>query len=83
MRKLMYFEELSIDERSDYLWNKGEFIREREFKGYRVMLFALDSEFIELWYHIIDNRIDDIRIEKSSLVLSKYIKDIDISEVIP
>lgn len=75
MTRKIDFQTLEIDQKVDYIWNKGEFIKERKKDGCRVLLFTLDHNFVELWYHIEENKIDDIRIENSSDILALYLED--------
>ena len=78
MRRFVNFDTLDLDKKVDFIWNKGEFLKERKHQGYRVLLFALDKNFVELWYHLEENKIDDIRVEKSSEILSLYVDDIEL-----
>ena len=72
------FNELTLDEKAWYLWHGATFLHVYENSQYRVNLFYLNNYYIELWYHMKGNKVDQIRAFKSMSLLEPFLKNIQL-----
>lgn len=64
------YQQLSIDEKADILWEQGTFLNEViEYGKFRVNIYELNKFFVGAFYSVVDNKI--IKIE----VLATDLKD--------
>ena len=75
------FERLSLRERAIHLRQRGSAITRRRHNLYLITLCALDGEYVEMWYHIIDRRIEKIEIVTGANALEAYLGQISLSGV--
>lgn len=76
------FNELSTDEKAWYLWHGAAFLHVYEKDKYRINLFHLNNYYIELWYHIEGNQVDNIRAFTSTELLAPFLENINIDCVL-
>ncbi len=72
------FNELNIDEKAWYLWHGATFLHVYQKEKHRINLFYLNDYYIELWYHIDNNKVENIRAFKSTTLLEPFLQNIDI-----
>lgn len=72
------FNHLNHDEKSWYLWHGATYLHAFEKGGYRVNLFHMNHYYIELWYHLESNSIDEIRAFNSTDMLEPFLEHINI-----
>lgn len=73
---------LSIEEKAEILCHSGEFIEMVQSDNFDVSLYTLDGEYVELFYSIAYNRIEEIWTLKDPKRLELYTKNVDISPLI-
>ena len=76
------FNELSLDEKAWYLWHGATFLNVYEKAVYRINLFHLNNYYIELWYHVEGNKVDNIRAFTSQDLLDPFLENIHIESLI-
>ncbi len=75
------FNELNLDEKAWYLWHGATFLHVYEKSVHRVNLFHLNNYYIELWYHIEANKVDNIRAFTSIDFLDPFLENIRIESI--
>jgi hypothetical protein len=68
---LMEFNILDEAEQQEALWDKGVHIGERQESPYRIILYQLDSFYVEVFYHMEYNQIHQFRNFSSTDELNK------------
>jgi hypothetical protein len=63
---------------AEALWKHGVHISERQDGEYRLILYQIDSFYVEVWYHTEGNDIRKFRTFSSTTQLEPYFKNIDI-----
>lgn len=76
------FNELTLDEKAWYLWHGATFLHVYQNSKFRINLFYLNDYYIELWYHIDENKVENIRAFKSIELLEPFLQNIDIDCVL-
>jgi len=76
------FNVLNFDEKAWHVWHHANFIMVRQNSCYRVNLYYLNGYYIQLWYHVIRNRIAKIAATKSNRIVDAYLQNISINELI-
>ncbi len=76
------FNELSQDEKAWYLWHGATFLHVYENSAHRVNLFYLNNYYIELWYNMQGNKVDNIRAFTSIDLLDPFLDTIQIESII-
>jgi len=69
---------LSLNQKGDILFAKGDYIAVRDYYNYKVQLYSLHGFWVEVWYHPVMNSIDKIEVMESNKTLNLYLSDIDI-----
>ena len=72
------FNELNVDEKAWYLWHGAAFLHVYQKEKYRINLFYLNDYYIELWYHIDGNKVENIRAFTSIELLEPFLNNISI-----
>ncbi len=72
------FNELNMDEKAWYLWHGASFLHVYQKDKYRINLFYLNDYYIELWYHIDGNKVENIRAFTSIELLEPFLNNISI-----
>ena len=71
------FNQLTINEKANYLWENGTFLAAKD----RINLYSLHNFFVEVYYHTELNKISDIKVFRSLSKLHDYLTDIDITSL--
>lgn len=71
------FKRLSITDRANLVWSKGEFVDSVLYNNYCVMLYSVKSHFVELAMDLRSHTIVWISLA-NQYDLNKYLKNIDI-----
>ena len=71
---------LALDgrEQAEIVWS-GEIVANRIEGEYNLILYQIDSFYVEVWYHIEDNDVRKMRSFLSTEQLLPYLNQIDIS----
>jgi hypothetical protein len=77
---LYQFRALSEIEQQQVMWN-GIHIADRAEGAHRIVLYQMDSFYIEVFYNHENNQVDRYRAFCSIEQLSPYLKQIDISNI--
>lgn len=75
---LYQFNAMDEMEQIEALWEHGVHITERQDGEYRLILYQIDSFYVEVWYHMEDNDIRRFRSFSSITQLEPYLKNIEI-----
>lgn len=70
---------LPIEEKAYLLCSRGELIAAVATSNYDISLYALDGEYVELYYSIAYNKIEEIKVLEDHLRLDIYTRNMDIS----
>jgi len=76
------FNLLSIEEKAEQLCHNGELIEMIQAENFDVSLYTLDGHYVELFYSIAYNRIEEIWILKDPKRLELYTNNFDITALI-
>jgi len=76
-----YYNLLPIEEKAYLLCSKGELIAVVATNNFDLSLYTLDGEYVELYYSIAFNKIDDIKIIEDPKRLDIYTRNLDINEL--
>lgn len=74
------FNTLDFDSKAWHIWHKATFLMVRQNRKYRVNLYHLNGYYIQLWYHMRQNRIDKIAATPSNRVIDPYLRLIVIDD---
>lgn len=73
---------LTEDQKISLLWYQAEFIAERKENIYNVLLYQVNSFYLEVWYSYNLMNIHTMRSFSNTNELEPYLEKIDISEII-
>ena len=75
MKMITNYDLLPVNHKAEILWSKGEFIEAIEYRDYDVSLYFMDGHYVEIFYSVKNNQIEDIRVmeDKSRLSLYTYV----------
>ena len=76
---LYEFNALSEDEKAAVLWSKGDFVTERKENNFNILLYQVQSFYVEVFYSGNENKISRLRSFSSTEQLEPYLNNIDIS----
>ena len=76
------FNTLGFDEKAWHVWHDATFLIVRQNKSYRVNLYFLNNYYIQLWYHVKNNRIEKIAATHSKKVVDRYLGLIEVSKLL-
>jgi hypothetical protein len=74
-----YYNMLPIEEKAYLLCSRGELIAATATNNYDMSLYVLDGEYIELYYSIAYNKIEEIKVLEDHQRLDLYTASMDIS----
>lgn len=77
-----YYNLLPLEEKAYLLCCKGELIAVVATSNFDLSLYALEGEYVELFYSIASNRIDDIKILEDPLRLDIYTRNLDLDKLL-
>ena len=75
------FRELHQDDQAQTAWEYGEHIATRITLLHTVSLWQIEGFYVEIFYNQADQKIEKIRSFRSTILLTPYLKQIDISSV--
>ena len=75
---LYEFNALSEDEKAAVLWSKGDFVIERKENNFSILLYQVQSFYVEVFYSGKENKISRLRSFSSINQLEPYLNNIDI-----
>ncbi len=75
------FIKLSINQKTEALWNDGELISEKAYYDYNINLFLLDSFYVEVFFNRAEKEIVSISIQENDQILFGYVKDLGLKEI--
>lgn len=76
------FNNLSLTNKSNFLWSEGEHLFTRVEHGYLIKLYALYGFFVEVKYSPPDMHIEKITVLDSNQYLEKYLSDINLPQIL-
>lgn len=76
------FDNLELNKRATLLWEKGEFISHIEYGNRRICLYILEGNYVEVYYSIEENMIENIQITNNEKRIQNYLMNIDLQEYI-
>ena len=75
---LYEFNALSEDGKAAVLWSKGDFVIERKENNFSILLYQVQSFYVEVFYSGNENKISRLRSFSSTEQLEPYLTNIDI-----
>ena len=75
------FINLTINQKTELLWNYGEIIAEKVYYECNISLFLLENFYVEVFFNRVQNEIVGIEIQENVQILYEYVKDIDLAEI--
>ena len=75
------FNKLTEDCQSDVICRKGVLISLRKQDEHKVLLYQIDSFYVEVYYHPVDNAINIISFSGTEK-LQPYLKQIDLADIL-
>lgn len=75
------FIKLSLAQKTELLWNHGEFISEKAYYEYNITLFLLESFYVEIFFDRVEREIVSISIQENTQILFGYVKDLKLNEL--
>jgi hypothetical protein len=76
------FNNLSLNQKSSFLFPDGTYIAVRDYYNYKVQLYSLWGFYVEVWYHPKMNSIDKIEALNDEKSLKLYLSDIEIEDLL-
>ena len=70
-----HFQQLPEGEKSSRVLDEGKHISTRKVDHYYVSLYNMDEFMVEIWYHIANNKIEQVEIVEDNSILDKYIDE--------
>jgi hypothetical protein len=77
-----YYNMLPIEEKAYLLCSRGELIAATATNNYDLSLYVLDGEYVELYYSIAYNKIEDIKFLEDHHRLDLYTKNMDLNAML-
>jgi hypothetical protein len=77
---IFQFDELSEADQAAILWSQGQLVANREVSGDKVLLYQVDSFYVEV--HKVSNEIERIFSFCNTDLLLPYLEKIDISPIL-
>ena len=78
---LYQFSVLTENEKTAIVWNEGDFVGDRKENNLSILLYQLQSFYVEVFYFGKENKISRLRSFSSTDQLEPYLGKIDISEL--
>ncbi len=79
--ELQEFRELDQDDQAQTAWELGEHIATRISLLHTITLWQIEGFYVEIYYNQADQKIEKLRSFRSTILLTPYLKQIDISSV--
>ncbi|MDQ3046857.1 MAG: hypothetical protein M3R27_04855 [Bacteroidota bacterium] len=77
-----YYDLLTLDDKVNILYMEGDFIAGVELDSLEISLYALDGFFVEVFYELPYNKIDDIRVLSDKDRLEVYLENITLEKLL-
>lgn len=77
---LYQFKSLSDFEQAEAVWN-GTLLAHREDGFFRILLYQVDSFYVEVYYHKAANVLSSFRPFTTTKLLEPYLQDINIEDI--
>lgn len=74
---------LAPEQQADATWKRGSFIAVGDKGSMKVLLYQLDSFYVEVYYNCEKGKIEEFRCFDSTYYLEPYLAAIDLSELMP
>lgn len=81
MRDFPEFKTLTIYQRAELLCKHGEFICGRKYKNYKVSLYAMQGNYVEVWLSPKKEDIESIEVITDSNILDLYLVNISLKKL--
>ncbi len=78
---LYQFNVLTENEKTAIVWNEGHFVGDRKENNFSILLYQVQSFYVEVFYSGNENKISRLRSFNSMEQLEPYMRKIDISEL--
>ena len=75
------FRELDEDDQAQTAWQYGEHIATRMTLLHTVSLWQIEGFYVEIFFNQADQKIEKLRSFRTTILLTPYLKQIDISSV--
>ena len=79
---LYQFNVLTENEKTAIVWSKGDFVIERKENNFSILLYQVQSFYVEVFYSGNENKISRLRSFSSTQQLEPYLEKINISGLI-
>lgn len=79
---LQQFNALPKEDQQDLLLKSGTFLAEREDGPFRIMLYQLDSFYVEVYFFNLYNKVAFFKAFRSTTPLQPYLNKIDLSDLL-
>lgn len=73
-----YYNALPLEDKAEMLCHKGDLIVAVATNEYDISLYVLDGQYIELFYSVNYNRIEEIKVIEDNKRLDFYTRNIDL-----
>ena len=78
---LYQFNVLTENEKTAIVWNEGDFVGDRKENNLSILLYQVQSFYVEVFYSGKENKISRLRSFSSLNQLEPYLNNIDISGI--
>jgi len=75
------FKKLNLAQKTEALWNNGEFISEKAYYEYNISLFLLESFYVEIFFDREEREIASVAVQEDTQILFGYVKDLSLNEL--
>jgi len=76
------FNKMLTDAKANFLWDNGAFVNERvSYNKYLIKIYSLLDFYVEVYYSIEDNKIEDIYAIETEEDWDGFLKTIDLKEL--
>ena len=79
---LFEFKQLDLDQQSEVTWEQGVHLSTRFHGIQAILLWQIDGFYVEMFYNRIENEVETLKSFCSTIPLTPYLSQIDISAVL-
>lgn len=76
------YDKLEFNERAKLLWDKGDFVAHIEYYNRKICLYILEGFYVEVYYEVEENRIENIKTTSDKKRIALYLSKIDLVEIL-
>jgi hypothetical protein len=80
--KMSEFQQLQDREQVAFLYDKGVYLGKRREERQIILLFQLESFYVELYYQVYRTFISKISISLNTTILEPYLEQIDVEDLV-